>query len=74
MPFTNETKHNSSFTDGTKNSSTFRKYLRHGKSPSMTDLAGFTFTDAPFRDDSKQLKDFTFAELADASYTNQTKH
>lgn len=74
MPFTNQTKHSSSFSNVTKNSSTFRKYLRHGKYPSMADLAGFNFTDTPFRDSSKQLKDFTFAELADASYSNQTKH
>lgn len=74
MAFTNQAKNSSSFSNGAKHSSVFRKYLRHGKVPTMTDLSDFVFTDTIYRDDNTQLKDFTFSQLSDATYTNQTKN
>lgn len=55
-----------------KSSTTFTQPLKHGKEPTMEDLAGFTFTDEPY-DDGRKLEDLTFEDMADQSWTNENK-
>lgn len=74
MTFVGGTKHGTSFTNGTKTLSTFRKWFRHGKIPTMVDLADLLFTDTLYIGSTTELKDYTFDTLSDASFTNGTKH
>lgn len=60
-------------TNTTKNTSTFVEFLRHGKYPTMGELANFKFTDVVFSDGT-QLKDVTFAQLAEAIWSLTAKN
>jgi len=62
-----------SFTNQTKNTSTFKNLLTHGKATILQEIADFTFTDVVFADGT-QLKDVTFSELVDQVWANQTKN
>ena len=74
MPFTNLDKSSSpSFTNNSKSSASFSLRLKHGKEPTMDELANFIFTDAPILDDATQLKDLTFTQLSDISWSNVNK-
>ena len=70
MSFTTPVNRNSgSYIDENKSiTSPFSMYLRHGKDPSMQELADFTFTDIYFPDGTL-LKDITFAELSDTLWS-----
>lgn len=61
--FTNETRHNT----------TFKTYLRHGKEPTVGELALFTFEDVIF-EDGTQLKNVTFEQLQNIIWSNQSKN
>lgn len=61
------------FTNQSKNNSTFKKFFRHGKEPRVEELADFVFTDVIF-EDGTQLKDVTFAQLQDIIWANQSKN
>lgn len=56
-------KHNASLTG----------VIRHGKDLVLQDIQNYTFTTVIFPDGT-QLKDVTFAQLADAVWTLVTKH
>ena len=70
--FVNNTPNSSTFTPDSKNSATWSQNMRHGKDLGLDALADKTFTDTIFTDDNTQLKDFTFNQLSDQSWTNQT--
>ena len=57
----------------TKSTGTFKMLFRHGRAPTMEDLAGLTFTDTLYDGDSTQIKDMTFENLQDDSWTLQNK-
>ena len=61
------------FANNSKNSSTFATFLRHGKEPTMADLANYTFESVIFQDGTI-LKNVTFEQLADVVWANQTKN
>lgn len=61
-----------SYSNNSKNSSTFTQYLRHGKEPSMSDLENYTFQSVVF-DSGETLEDITFAELQNIVWTNINK-
>lgn len=61
------------FTNQSKNSSTFLKLLRHGNDPRIVDLENTTFNDVVFSDGTI-LKDVTFAQLADQVWAKVTKN
>ena len=61
------------FTNATKNISSFIRRIRHGVDPVLLDLSGFTFTDDIFGD-GRQLQNLTFAELSAQAWANFTKH
>ena len=60
------------WTNESKNSSTFVNYLRRGKEPTMGELADYTFEDIVTQD-GKKVKELTFDELSDQVWTNQSK-
>ena len=71
--WSNETKNSSSSTNETKNTSRLVDYLRHGKEPTLQDLANYTLQDVVFPDGTT-LGDVTVEELLDIVYTNLTKN
>ncbi len=62
------------FTNENKNSNTFTNSLRHGKEPKISDIADKTFTDTLYDGESKELKDYTFNELANQAWSNASKN
>lgn len=56
----------------TKNSGNMSKLFRHGKEPTMGELADLTFNDT--YNDGEALKDKTFEELQDATWSIQSKN
>ena len=72
MTWSNRTKNTSSATNQTKNTSTSTNYLRHGKEPTMAQLADYTLLSVVFMDGTI-LESVTFAELADAVWSNRSK-
>lgn len=66
------TRTSTSYSNNSKNSSTFTQNLRHGKEPSMSDLENYTFQSVVF-DSGETLEDITFAELQDIVWTNINK-
>jgi hypothetical protein len=56
-----------------RNTATFTGKFRHGKAPTMGDLSDKTFTDDIFLD-GRELKDITFDELAEQSWSNKSKN
>lgn len=61
------------FTNPDKSVSPFTMYLRHGKNPSMADLADYTFESVVFTDGTI-LKNLTFAQLTDITWVNVLKN
>ena len=61
------------FSFQTKNVSTFQNIVAHGKATILNDIKDLTFESVVFPDGT-QLKDVTFEELVDASWTFQTKN
>ena len=57
-----------SFSTTSKNSSPFTLFIKHGKNPLMSELADFTFESVVLEDGTK-IKDVTFAQLADLTWT-----
>ena len=57
----------------TKSTGTFKNFFRHGRTPTVGDLAGLTFTDVLYDGDTTQLKDMTFADLQEDSWNLQNK-
>lgn len=53
--------------------STFRNYFRHGKHQTAGDLAGLTFSDAPFLDEVA-LSQVPFTSFYDQVYSFGTKN
>lgn len=72
MSWTNQTPHSASWTDASKNQANFVTFIRHGTAVFLGDIASKTFTDTIFND-SQQLKDVSFDQLTDQSWTNATK-
>lgn len=70
----NGTKDATSIDLQSKTASTWVQPLRHGKEPTLDALQDYTFTDAPLFNDPTQLQDLTFEQLADQSWTGETKH
>lgn len=69
MTFTNVNKSASgAITNPSRNVSSFLMYLKHGKEPTVAELANFTFTSVIFSDGT-QLQDVTFEQLANATWT-----
>lgn len=68
-----ETKNAASYSNQAKNTSPVTQFLRHGKNPSMEDLANYTFASVVFSDGT-QLKDLTFSQLSDIIWNLQTKN
>ena len=62
------------FTNQTKNTTTFSNIVAHGKATILRDIENMTFNDAPFLNDTEAIKDKTFSELVDTSWANQTKN
>ena len=60
------------FTNQSKNSSTFKNVLRRGTETILNDISDFTFTDVIFADGT-QLKDITFEELVAQVWANVAK-
>lgn len=54
--------------------STWTNNIKHGRAIRISDIADYTFNDAPFLEDSEAIKDKTFEELQDLIYTNETKN
>ena len=77
MAFTNLNKSSApSFSNVSKNVSTFLNFLRHGKKPLVGGLgellADYTFESVVFLDGT-QLKNVTFEQLTDIVWTNVSK-
>ena len=73
MAFTNLNKSSApSFSNVSKNVSTFLNFLRHGKEPLVGELADYTFESVVFVDGTK-LKNVTFEQLTDIVWTNVNK-
>lgn len=70
---TNRAKSASVFTNGAKASTILNMYLRHGKEPSMGDLANYTFQSVVFMDGTI-LGNVTFDQFADIIWSNQNKN
>lgn len=66
------TKNNASYSGVSKNSTTFSKFLKHGKEPIMSELGDYTFESVVF-EDGTQLKDITFEQLANIVWANISK-
>lgn len=62
-----------SLTPENKNNVSLTLEFRHGKAPTMSDLANKTFTDTLFGD-TTQIKDVTFNNLTDMTYTLESKN
>ncbi|MAH46243.1 hypothetical protein CMI37_10460 [Candidatus Pacearchaeota archaeon] len=60
------------FTNQSKTTATFLNQMAHGKATILNDIKDFVFTDV-FFPDGTQLKDVTFAELVDITWTNASK-
>ena len=60
------------WTNQSKNTSTFRMLLRHGNEKLLSELESFTFEDVVFPDGT-QLKDVTFDELTAIVWANINK-
>ena len=60
------------FTNQSKNSSTFQNFLRHGSATILDDIKDFTFESVVFPDGTK-LKDVTFDQLVEIVWTNVSK-
>jgi hypothetical protein len=77
--FTNGTKHTSTFSSATKNISSYMTYLRHGHQPLVgdtndnQDLGDRTFDDPAFMEGGT-LANVTFDQLTDQVWSNATKH
>lgn len=56
------------FTQPTRNEGTFLNFLKHGKDLTLDDFANYTFESVVFQDGT-QLKDVTFDELAEISWS-----
>jgi len=61
------------WTNQNKNSATFLNFLKHGKEPTLAELANFTFESVVFQDGT-QLKNVTFAQLANQTWTLVNKN
>lgn len=53
--------------------STITTKLQHGKEPTIADLENLTFNDTPY-DGGDAIKDLTFNQLADQSWSQPTKN
>jgi hypothetical protein len=74
MVMTLQTKNSGSWNQGSKSAvSPLSQFLRHGKEPTMADLANFTFESVIFADGTK-VKDITFEQLSDVVWNLTTKH
>ena len=71
--FTNESKNSSSASNETKSSSSFSKFLRHGKEPLMSDLENYTFQSVIFMDGTV-LENVTFEQLGNIVWSNVSKN
>jgi hypothetical protein len=71
--FTNESKNSSSASNVAKNSSSFSKFLRHGKEPLVGDLENYTFQSVVFMDGTV-LEDVTFEQLGNIVWANIAKN
>jgi hypothetical protein len=56
-----------------KDVATLTLKFRHGKEPTIGDMANLTFTDVLFPDGS-QIKDITFNQIADQVWSYASKH
>jgi len=63
----------SSLTTPNKNNASLSLPFRHGKDPSLQEVASLTFTDS-FFNDGTEVKDTTFAEIQDQVWTTPTKN
>ena len=70
--FTEPTRSTSSFSGDSKNVSPFSQFLRHGKEPTMGELADYTFQSVVFSDGTT-LENLTFEQLSDIVWTNINK-
>ena len=61
------------FTNTSKNSSSFLNFLRHGRESILNDLANFTFESVVF-EDGTVLKDLTFNQLVEQVWANVSKN
>ena len=57
----------------TKNNANMARVFKHGKEPTVGELADLTFNDTYF-DGGSAIKDITFESLQDTSFTNQSKN
>lgn len=56
-----------------KNSASLTLPFRHGKAPTLQDVQNLTFND-PLLNDGTLVKDTTFNQLADATWTSPNKN
>ena len=61
-----------SWTNSNKNTSTFTNRIRRGRDLVLNEIKDLTFEDALLEDGTK-VKDTTFSQLQDQSWSNQSK-